>query len=143
MKLEVGMYVRFNGMINKIIEKDGNYIVFDNNWYDDWWGEACSMDTDAFIRDYKPLASFNVIDLFEEKDLIEIEFYSPRRKKRITRLFEADFKYDNNITFNNIHCQLNIIDGNWSNADKRLKPIFKSIATREQFESMRYRIGDE
>lgn len=141
MKLEVGMYVRFNGMINKIIEKDGNYIVFDNNWYDDWWGEACNMDTDVFIRDYKPLASFNVIDLFEEKDLVEIEFYSLRAEKRITRLFEVDFKDDSHITFNNAHCQLNIVDGIWSDAD--LKPVFKSIVTKEPFENVKYRIGDE
>lgn len=147
MKLEVGMYVRTkDGHVDKIIKinnnpLNGRIIQVKNGELDNCMGYT--VFTDLFPPSHYTKASFNIIDLFEEKDLIEIEFYSPRRKKRITRLFEVDFKYDNNITFNNIHCQLNIIDGNWSNADKLLKPIFKSIATREQFENRRYRIGDE
>lgn len=48
MKLEIGMYVRFNSMINKIIEKESNYIIFDDNWYDDWGEEVSSMDINTF-----------------------------------------------------------------------------------------------
>lgn len=141
MKLEIGMYVRYKrgGMgyidpadkIGKIINQvnDSDIYELDNN--------NCIFENDVVK------ASFNIIDLIEEQDLVEIEFYSQRRKKRITRLFEVDFIYDNDITFDNAHCQLNIIGGSWSNADKRLKPVFKSVVTKEQFEDMKYRIGDK
>lgn len=140
MKLEVGQFARLkSGYICKIInvndfrEPNMKYGVEAN-----YLKDVMFIGDDDIVK-----ASFNIIDLIEVGDLVEIEFYSPRYEKRITRLFEVDFKNNSHITFNNAHCQLNIIDGNWSNADKLLKPIFKSIVTREQFESRRYRIGDE
>lgn len=153
MKLEVGMYLRYEGLdgdcpiIQKIIELKkpgrcgGKYKVFTDKT-NDWFIDSDYIEM-AIENSEIPLPSFNIIDLIEEQDLVEIEFYSQRRKKRITRLFEVDFIYDNDITFDNAHCQLNIIGGSWSNADKRLKPVFKSVVTKEQFENMKYRIGDK
>lgn len=70
MKLEEGMYVRFEGMINKILEIDEDYIVFDMSWYDHWNEEVGSMEIDRFIKDYKPKASDKLIDLIKPKDII-------------------------------------------------------------------------
>lgn len=139
MKLEIGQFVRTkSGYICKIInindfrEPNMKYGVEAN-----YLRDVMFIGNDDIVK-----ASFNIIDLIEVGDLVEIEFYSPRYEKRITRLFEVDFKNNSHITFNNAHCQLNIIDGNWSNADKLLKPIFKSIVTREQMEQMAYKVGE-
>ena len=129
MKLEVRMYVRTkDGYICRIInindyrEPNMKYGI-----------EASYLKDVMFIGDDDiAKASYEIIDLIEVGDLGEIEFYSPRYEKRITRLFEVDFKDNGHITFNNAHCQLNIVDGIWSDAD--LKPVFKSIVTKEQFE---------
>lgn len=147
MKLENGMYVRTkDGHVDKIIKinnnsLNGRIIQVKNGELDCCMGYT--VFTDLFSPSHYTKASFNIIDLFEEKDLVEIEFYSLRAEKRITRLFEVDFKDNKHITFANAHCQLNIINGNWSDADTLLEPIFKSIVTKEQFENVEYRIGDE
>lgn len=147
MKLEVGMYVRTkDGHVDKIIKinnnlLNGRIIQVKNGELDCCMGYT--VFTDLFPPSHYTKASFNIIDLFEEKDLVEIEFYSLRAEKRITRLFEVDFKENNHITFVNAHCQLYILNGIWSNEDASLEPIFKSIVTREQFEDAKYRIGDE
>ena len=139
MKLENGMYVRTkDGHVDKIIK-------INNNSLNGRIIQDCCMGytvfTDLFSPSHYTKASFNIIDLFEEKDLVEIEFYSLRAEKRITRLFEVDFKDNKHITFANAHCQLNIVDGIWSDAG--LEPVFKSVVTKEQFENVEYRIGGE
>lgn len=142
MKLELkeNMYVRFKDKrgieyIRKIVNipEDNRYASL---YLDKEANYSYGLSPKNVIK-----ASFNIIDLIEVGDLVEIEFYSPRYEKRITRLFEVDFKNNSYITFNNAHCQLNIVDGIWSDAD--LKPVFKSIVTKEQFENVEYRIGDE
>lgn len=134
MDLKTNMYVRTkDGKIAKFIkydEEDKEELVTDYYEYSTIW-----------IKDVTK-ASHNIIEILEEKDLVEIEYYSPRYKERITRLFEVDFKHKDNITFGNTHCQLNIFDGEWGNHDQLLEPVIKSIVTREQFEQMQYKVGE-
>jgi len=89
-------------------------------------------------------ASYNIIDLIEEKDFCEIEFYSERYKERVKRIFEVGYVARgerSHISFENAHCQLDIINGEWSKHDKCLNPEIKSIVTKEQFESVSYKVG--
>lgn len=88
-------------------------------------------------------ASHNIIDLIEEKDLLEIEYFSLRYEKRVTRLFEVTYKEERFINLGNAKCQFMLIDNDWTDYGKELEPIIKSIVTKEQFSSMEYRLGDD
>ena len=131
MKLEVGMYVRTkDGTIERIIElgyQDKEYVSF-------------SKDNEYLTYKDKIKASHNIIDLIEEKDLLEIEYFSLRYEKRVTRLFEVTFKDESYTNLDNAKCKFMLIDNDWSNSDKELEPIIKSIVTKEQFESMSYKL---
>ena len=153
MKLEVGMYVRTKkGLIAKYTgyEKDEendeyNRYQFDGKiyWYYEYYNNYVYEENfQEWFEEKVVKVGHNIIDLIEEKDLIEIEYYSPRYEERITRLFEVDFRHKNNITFCNAHCQLNIFDGEWDKHDQLLKPVIKSIVTKEQFENMGYKVGE-
>lgn len=88
-------------------------------------------------------SSPNIIDLFEEHDLVVIEYYSNRYKERVSRIFEVDFINKNrDVCFENGYCRLNMFYGEWSNRDKLLNPIIKSIVTREQFSQMEYKVKE-
>ena len=117
MNLEVGMYVRtINGKIWIITSQ-----------------KAISGHRKDIIK-----ASHNIMDLIEEEDLLEIEYFSLRYEKRVTRLFEVTYKEGKFINLDNAKCQFMLIDNDWTDNDKELKPIIKSIVTKEQFESMKY-----
>lgn len=144
MKIEVGMYVRTDRVgIERIYKIDNNktkykYLFKLKHQDDDGCIDLGVLCDDNIIGE----PSFNVIDLLKIGDLVEIEFYSPRYETRVTRLFEVDVKDDDNMMFANAYCRLYILKGNWSNEDKELKPVFKSIVTKEQFEQMKYNISE-
>ena len=117
MKLEVGMYLRFEGMVNKILEIKDDYIIFDMNWYDHWADEVCSMKIDRFINDYKPKVSFNIIDLIEVGDYVN--------GKEV---------YSTGLTIGILNT-INFVDGTFIVAED-----IKTIVTKEQFESISYHI---
>lgn len=83
----------------------------------------------------------NLIDIIEDEDFCKIEFYSPRYEKRGTRIFEVS-KIDEYITFENMHCDLFMINGEWSNNDKRLNPVIEEIYTKEMMESISYKVKE-
>ena len=148
MTLEVGMYVRTNLGIAKITEYKENK-NFDNEFlldkeiidtHEDYYSR-CLYDYEFYL-DQVIKASHNIIDLIEEKDLLEIEYFSLRYEKRVTRLFEVTFKDGRFTNLDNSKCQFMLINNDWSDSDKELEPIIKSIVTKEQFESMAYRIGE-
>ena len=139
--MRVGDYVRFkdkrgNTYIRKIIDlpQDIRYgaieIDIETNY-------SNMLSPKNIIK-----SSPNIIDLIEENDLLKIEYYSPRYRKRLTRLFEVEYKSEKYLTLKNAHCDFNLIDNKFNKKDKRLKPIIKSIITKEQFESMEYKIGE-
>ena len=85
-------------------------------------------------------ASHNIIDLIQEKDLLEIEYFSLRYNERVTRLFEVTFRDERYINLSNAKCEFMLINGEFNKDDKELEPIIKSIVTKEQFESMAYKV---
>lgn len=134
MKLEVGMYIRTNyGKIDKILKLNESYV------------KGVSQKDEFYAYDIEKIvkASYNIIDLIEEKDLLEIEYFSLRYEKRVTRLFEVTYKEGRFINLDNAKCQFMLIDNDWTDNDKELEPIIKSIVTKEQFSSMEYRLGDD
>ena len=131
-ELKVGMYVRFRTLSNEV--KIRKIIKIDNNIYE---LDKNEVTTDKYIIGE---SSENIIDLLEENDLLSIEYYSPRYEERVTRLFEVDFKYDESIVLTNSHCTFNLTNGEYSELDKKLNPIIKSVVTKEQFNSVKYEV---
>lgn len=121
MKLEEGMFIRFEGMINKILEIDEDYIVFDMNWYDHWNDEVSSMRINEFIKEYEPTVSDKLIDLIEVGDYVN-------------GLIVNDIVVDIDGTKRfNLFKQLNCFENN---------DDIKSIVTKQQFEQMAYKVEE-
>ena len=121
MKLVVGMYVRTNNGIGTIhrISGDKIYSVKLNKGH---------------IKKYVNILkepSFNILDLIEEGDLLEIEYFSRRYKERVTRLFEITYLDEKYITLDNSRCNFTLTNKDFSKGDKKLKPIIKRILTKE------------
>lgn len=127
--MEVGDYVRTKEFgINRVDWFDNGEPILENGFT-------------ALQKGYK--SSPNIIDLIEEGDLLKIEYYAPRWKERLTRLFEVEYKSEKYLTLKNAHCDFNLTDNKFRVYDKKLKPIIKSIVTKEQFESMEYKLGED
>ena len=148
MKLEPNMYVRtkygYIARLNKINKTDRyTEYEFDNKIGYDYDGFFHSIVEDC-IDDIEIIkTSHNIIDLIEEKDLLEIEYFSLRYEKRVTRLFEVTYKEGRFINLDNAKCQFMLIDNDWTDNDKELEPIIKSIVTKEMYSSVEYRLGDD
>lgn len=160
--MNVGDYVRTKNGIAKIIDLKENpygektiYILNKSiiNIYDCEGSELACCNPfvedmqdrfDTKFGDEKCIikSSPNIIELFEEHDLVAIEYYSLRYKERITRLFEVDYKDKEFMTIKNAYCDFMLRNNEFNDEDKKLKPIIKSIVTHEQFESMEYKVGE-
>ena len=123
MKLEVGMYVRTkNGYIRKIdrIWNDTDFnvdkIYYNDNIYEDTLG--CVLN-----EDIKGKPTFNVIDLIEEGDYVN--GYA---------VYEI-LEYEDNTR------AIVVGDDNKSIIWEESSQYIKSIVTKEQFESMSYKIN--
>lgn len=116
MDLKEGMYVRFECYICKIEEIEDETIFFDTEFCDHWAELTSSMDYQRFVNDYKPKASFNIIDLIEDGDYVNG--------------YKVDFVQNNEIIFNHNHP---------TNLKIFAKDI-KSIVTRQAFNNMNYHI---
>ena len=86
--------------------------------------------------------SQNILELLEEHDFITIEYYSLRYDERVTRIFEVGYKDEKFTTLKNAYCAFMLKNNEFNDSDKALEPIIKSIVTKEQFESMEYKIGE-
>lgn len=141
-EIKVGEWIRTNwGHIGKLkrIELDKNdkslkWYVFDHKEF-----EINIIKEEYINKPYIVKHSPNPIDIIEDNDFCKIEFYSPRYKKRGTRIFEVS-KIDEYITFENMHCDLFMKNGEWGNHDKELKPVIKEIYTKEMMESISYKV---
>lgn len=130
MELKEGMYVRTNNGIGTIhrISGDKTYSVKLNKGH---------------IKKYVNILkepSFNILDLIEEGDLLEIEYFSRRYKERVTRLFEITYLDEKYITLDNSRCNFTLTNKDFSKGDKKLEPIIKRILTKDQLDSVAYRI---
>lgn len=135
-KLEVGMYARttelYGGLIShitKVCEETKTVMLY---------GTGVAQYPFKEIQK----ASYNILDLIEKGDLLEIEYFSLRYEKRVTRLFEVTYKEGRFINLDNAKCQFMLIDNDWTDNDKELEPIIKSIVTKQQFSSIEYRLGE-
>ena len=137
--LNVGMYVRLVNDVEDIVVINKIANVFETTILTENDG---SIYQGEYTKENVIKASYNIIDLIEEKDLLEIEYFSLRYEKRVTRLFEVTYKEGRFINLDNAKCQFMLIDNDWIDNDKELEPIIKSVVTKEQFENMEYRIGE-
>ncbi len=122
MKLEVGMYVRTKrGQIGKIITigKDNVAIEFNKMWQD------------IILKENIIKASFDIIDLIEVGDVLEIN----------------GEKYE--VVYDESYEKLGILIPSRKEVSIRhsaLEYVFKkykvAIVTKEQFEQMSYKLGD-
>lgn len=137
MELRVNDYVRTkDGLVRKIVEID-KLIYIDKDYISDEPEYHNSLIEEDVIK-----SSPNIIELFEEHDLVVIEYYSLRYKEKVTRLFEVDYKDKEFMTLKNAHCDFMLRNNEFNDEDKKLKPIIKSIVTCEQFSQMEYKVGD-
>ena len=116
MKLEVGMYVKFKTLSNQV--KVGQIQLIDNSIYE--------LDNNEVTADkYIVKASYNIIDILEEGDIIsfyeDIDNYKKQYVIGIPDLITLD-KIKDKITNDNIR--------------------LVSILTKEQMEQMAYKVGD-
>ena len=127
-KLEVGMYVRTNdGKITKFIEydqKDKNELITDYYQYSTIW-----------IKDVVK-ASYNIIDLIEVGDYVN-EYYVSKiwKKNEITH-------YVDGTPIKRKERKITIQAPSYGGIIHLENKDIKSVLTKEQFESMSYRIGE-
>ncbi len=137
MKLEVGMYVRgkyygYRGKIGKIIKNYNNdlEIAYTNGVLKTTVGSFLDDNTDINGRQY--VASFDIIDLIEVGDILEIN----------------GEKYE--VIYDESYEKLGILIPSRKELSIRhsaLEYVFKkyevAIVTKEQFEQISYKIGDD
>lgn len=140
--MNVGDYVRTPkgiGRINQMYsDRKDSYIYLD-----------CGITIDYITKDFTEEeinkmypSSPNIIELLEENDLLKIEYYAPRYKKRLTRIFEVEYKDKKYMTLKNSHCDFMLRYNEFYDDDKKKKPIIKKILIHEQFESGAYRVEE-
>ena len=116
MKLEVGMYVRTIGGIERLKKENDN----------GWFFEKSMIIKPDNIEKYIIKASYNIIDILEEGDYVN--------GNKVIEI-EKNYKFIDGT----------IRDILWTDT-KMQKAIWdetiKSIVTKEQFEQMAYKVGD-
>ena len=143
MKLEIGMYVRTHFGIRKIknIKKDNGYgkprvkvieldrildtiFKFDYEFYTD----------EKVIKECK--ASHNIIDLIEVGDVIT--FKEDKDVYRVLQIPSKEWEFEDFYLVKNYDGETEDIFVRY----KYMKEYIKSIVTKEQFESMQYKVGE-
>ena len=112
MKLEVGMYVRTIGGIERLKKENDN----------GWFFEKSMIIKPDNIEKYIIKASFNIIDLIEVGDYVNGE--------KITRVIPQDICGDEVLDYQHI----------FVNDKEIFKHEINSILTKEQFKSMKYEV---
>ena len=125
MKLEVGMYVRTKfGHIAKINHLPNSLylkIILDKDYLDTSGDLNCGISKEDVEK-----ASHNIIDLIEEGDILDYEFGGIISKSEV-------IKEDNELGIGWDD------DGDFINLESL---YINSIVTKEQFESMSYKVGE-
>lgn len=135
-KLEVGMYVRTkDGIITKVDYIDDETIYFDKDIYRFYGDGIDFLEKDNLERIKK--ASFDIIDLIEEWDILLLF------DKEYGKEYKAEVVVDNeNFTAVVNYEQNNLLILEYELITNAHIELLK-ILTKEQFESMSYRIGDD
>ena len=146
MKLEVGMYVRTKitdncncVYIRKITEIDDsgtlrNQICIDEDVIDGWGDDRILIDIEDIAK-----ASHNLLGNDQEPCLIEVGDYVNGYK-----VIDFDFTYFNGIDRPKEPQKIEVIvdNGKFEFENHIKKDDIKSIVTKEQFESMAYKVDD-
>lgn len=130
MKLEVGTYVRFDNVICQIEEVEEDWLCFDIGFYNHWNELTYSMKYKEFVEEYKPRFSDSIIDLIEVGDIIKFD---------ITDI-------DNYADIQGYNCWEISCEEELNGVKEMIEmesAKLLSIVTKEQFESMSYRVGSE
>mgnify|MGYP005761515049 CR=1 FL=1 len=137
-ELKVGMYVRggyyqYRGKIGKIIKNYQNEleIAYKNSIVKTTVGDFIDDNYDINGKQYK--ASKNIIDLIMENDLLEIE-YLIRPDEYQVEVLEVIKNYEGRLYVNAFPRKIFIEDF------KSYGVEIKSVATKEQFNSIRYEV---
>jgi hypothetical protein len=139
MNIEQGMYVRYDGEIGKIISMYDKECTLDIMWFDYHYEEMANIIIK--LEDIKK-ASFNIIDLIEIGDSVELEYYIAKYRKRIKRIFEVEIDKDY-IFFKNVRCDFTYALAKCESKFIRSKGYnikIKSILTHEQLEVNKYEV---
>ena len=126
--IEINEYVRTkDGVIAQFTHIETYYkdkiYWFDNTIYQDY-EENISYLRDNNLEKYIKKHSFNIIDLIEVGDLVQIH-------DRGNRIYQVDRDYQGKLA---------IIDVDWNEYEELYNEDIKSIVTREMMESVEYRI---
>ena len=129
MKLEEGMYVRTKyGEIARIDECKGKDKVYKNMEHYETDRMVTKFNNFILYKEDISKASHNIIDLIEVGDILILDLWQHENSKQV--VYEADdikviYMYDMHIPITNDEI------------------VIKSILTKEQFESMSYKVGEE
>lgn len=132
MEIEVGEYTKsISGEIDKV---DALYGMIENTVHLEkhkW------QNVKNIVKHSK-----NIIDLIEDKDIVTLEYYVSKYRKRIQRKFEVE-TLENDICFLNNRCSFlydrekqKFIDG------EAFNPKIVSIVTHEQFSNIEYKVEE-
>ena len=135
-KLEVGMYCKTkDGIITKVDDIDDETIYFDKDIYRFYGDGIDFLEKNNLERIIK--ASFNIIDLIEEGDILLLF------DKEYGKEYKAEVVVDNeNFTVVVNYEQNDLLILEYELITNEHIELLK-ILTKEQFESMSYRIGDD
>lgn len=127
MKLEVGMYVRTkDGIIAKVDYIDNDTIFFDKELYRTYGDSIDFLEKDNLERIVK--ASYNIIDILEVGDAIEIDVIDKDNYPTIMGINFA--RIDNKVELASIKDML-----------KNESAKLLTVITHEQMEQMAYKVG--
>lgn len=134
-KLEVGMYVRTkDGIITKVDYIDDETIYFDKDIYRFYGAGIDFLEKDNLERIKK--ASFDILDLIEERDILLL----------FDKEFGKEYKAEVMVDRENFAAVVNYEQNDLLNLEYELITNehieLLKILTKEQFESMSYRIGE-
>ncbi len=135
-KLEVGMYCKTkDGIITKVDDIDDETIYFDKDIYRFYGDGIDFLEKNNLERIIK--ASFNIIDLIEEGDILLLF------DKEYGKEYKAEVVVDSeNFTVVVNYEQNDLLILEYELITNEHIELLK-ILTKEQFESMSYRIGDD
>ena len=135
-KLEVGMYCKTkDGIITKVDDIDDETIYFDKDIYRFYGDGIDFLEKNNLERIIK--ASYNIIDLIEEGDILLLF------DKEYGKEYKAEVVVDSeNFTVVVNYEQNDLLILEYELITNEHIELLK-ILTKEQFESMSYRIGDD
>lgn len=126
MKINIGDYVKFDEVINKIEDIDDGVIEFEIPFYDDYNDYVYHINYEKFIETFNPKSSPNIIDLIEAGDLLH------------SKIDNQWWQVEENIANDGcIYTEWLVIEN-----EKQLLEKVDAIITKEQMGNRSYKVGE-